>query len=118
TLAFRYLADIDDRPEAFLSLFSDGAAAQAWLDRYRARLAEPAWPAAERPADMLPAHPLHLLRHHLAQRASAAAQQGDAHGIDRLWSLLRAPYAARRDAAVYAAPPPAGAPVVSVSCSS
>ncbi len=118
TLAFRYLADIDDRPEAFLSLFSDGAAAQAWLDRYRARLAEQVWPAAERRADMLRVNPLYVLRNHLAQRAIEAAQQGDASEIDRLLSLLRDPYTERPDAAVYAAPPPAGAPVVSVSCSS
>jgi uncharacterized protein YdiU (UPF0061 family) len=53
TLAFRHLADIDERPEAFLSLFSDRSAAQAWLDRYQARLGEQAWPARERRADML-----------------------------------------------------------------
>src|SRR5690606_17065906 len=118
TLAFRHLADIDERPEAFLSLFSDRSAAQAWLDRYQARLGEQAWPARERRADMLGANPLYVLRNHLAQRAIEAAQQGDASEIDRLLSLLRDPYTERPGMQDYAMPPPADAQGIAVSCSS
>ena len=118
TLAFRHLADADEAPEAFLALFADPAAAQAWLERYRARLAAQDWDALARRADMRRANPLYVLRNHLAQRAIEAAQHGDASEIDRLLSLLRDPYTERPGMADYAAPPPTGAPAVAVSCSS
>ncbi len=118
TLAFRRLADVDAAPERFLSLFGDRAAAGAWLDRYRARLAaEEGDPAARREA-MLRANPLYVLRNHLAQRAIEAAQRGDPSEIDRLLSLLRDPCTEVPGAEDYSSPPPAGAPEIAVSCSS
>lgn len=118
TLAFRRLAEVDEAPERFLDLFEDQDAAQAWLERYRARLAEEAGDPAVRRASMLRANPLYILRNHLAQRAIEAARHGDPSEIERLLALLRDPYTERGGAEDYAAPPPAGEPEVAVSCSS
>lgn len=118
TLAFRHLAQADTAPKTWLALFSDPVAAQAWLDRYLARVADQALDAPTRRTGMDRANPLYILRNHLAQAAIEAAQNGDAGEIDRLLALLRAPYTRQADRADYAQPPPPGVPEVAVSCSS
>jgi uncharacterized protein YdiU (UPF0061 family) len=104
----------------FLDLFADRAGAQAWLNRYRARLGGEAvtqnW--QQRVAGMLGVNPLYVLRNHIAQRAIEAAEKGDFSEVERQFELLRQPFTAQPGHDAYAAAPPAGAPHLEVSCSS
>ncbi|HUG58341.1 MAG TPA: protein adenylyltransferase SelO family protein, partial [Candidimonas sp.] len=118
TLSFRALATAPEDGEAFLVGFEDRAQAQAWLDRYRQRLAQEARPVPERMAQMNGANPVYVLRNHLAQAAIEAAQKGDASEIDTLLKLLRNPYVEQAGYEAYAAKPPEHACQLEVSCSS
>jgi|Laugresbdmm110sn_2_1035109.scaffolds.fasta_scaffold01874_5 uncharacterized protein YdiU (UPF0061 family) len=104
----------------FVDLFVDRAGAQAWLNRYRARLGGEAvtqnW--QQRVAGMLGVNPLYVLRNHIAQRAIEAAEKGDFSEVERQFELLRQPFTAQPGHDAYAAAPPAGAPHLEVSCSS
>ncbi|MEI8402105.1 MAG: YdiU family protein [Alcaligenaceae bacterium] len=103
----------------FVDLFVDRAGAQAWLSRYSARLgSDPTRNWQERVAGMLAVNPLYVLRNHIAQRAIAAAEQGDFSEVQRQFELLRNPFIAQDGHEAYAAAPPAGAPHLEVSCSS
>ena len=103
----------------FVDLFVDRAGAQAWLDRYSARLgADPTQHWQERVAGMLAVNPLYVLRNHIAQQAIEAAEKGDFSEVQRQCELLRDPFTARAGLEAYAAAPPAGAPHLEVSCSS
>ena len=117
-LAFRHLAHAPQAPDAFLSLFVDRAAAQAWLARYAQRLAFDDQPAAARADAMLRANPLYVLRNHLAQRAIEAALRDDPSEIETLLMLLHDPYTERPGYEIYAEPPSPGAASVALSCSS
>jgi uncharacterized protein YdiU (UPF0061 family) len=118
TLSFRRLATARDQPEPFIDLFSDGAAAQGWLDRYRQRLARDGRADAERIREMNSANPLYVLRNHLAEEAIRAAGAGDASEIDTLLELLADPYTEKPGREAYAALPPEWACQLEVSCSS
>jgi len=103
----------------FVDLFVDRAGAQAWLSRYSARLgSDPTQNWQERVAGMLAVNPLYVLRNHIAQRAIAAAEQGDFSEVQHQYELLRNPFIAQDGQEAYAAAPPAGAPHLEVSCSS
>lgn len=103
----------------FVDLFIDPAAAEQWLVRYRERIERnPAKPGFNRIQTMLSANPLYVLRNHLAQRAIEAAQKGDVSEIERLMRVLRHPFTAHPGMQEYAAPPPAWARHIEVSCSS
>lgn len=103
----------------FVDLFVDRAGAQAWLDRYSARLgSDPTQHWQERVAGMLAVNPLYVLRNHIAQQAIEAAEKGDFSEVQRQYELLRDPFTARVGLEAYAAAPPAGAPHLEVSCSS
>ncbi|NGM87904.1 YdiU family protein [Parapusillimonas sp. SGNA-6] len=118
TLSFRRLAQAREQPEPFLELFGDRTDAQAWLGRYRVRLAREGRPDAERMRDMNAVNPLYVLRNHLAEEAIRAASAGDAGEIDTLLGLLRDPYTEQRGRESYAALPPEWACQLEVSCSS
>jgi len=92
--------------------------AEAWFRRYGERLrSENADPVARGTA-MDRVNPRYLLRTHLAQAAVTRAEAGDFSEIERLRALLADPYTERPGMEAYAAPPPAGAPQPSLSCSS
>jgi len=118
TLSFRHLATAPEAPEAFLAGFEAPEAARQWLGDYRARLARDARPVAQRRDAMNAVNPLYVLRNHLAQQAITAAQQGDAGETERLLMLLRKPFVEHENAAGYAAPAPAWARDLQLSCSS
>ncbi|NYT44863.1 YdiU family protein [Alcaligenaceae bacterium] len=118
TLSFRTLARVGSNQDAFLAHFEDRAAALAWLERYKQRLASDGRPEAERVAQMDRANPLYVLRNHLAENAIRAAAKGDAGEIDTLLDLLRDPYTERPGFEAYAAAPPEWASQLEVSCSS
>lgn len=119
TLSFRRLSEaVRGRPQPFLDLFMDREAANSWLARLHERhAAEEGAPQARADA-MDRVNPLYVLRNHLAEQAIRAAQAGDPSEIDRLWHLLRDPFAERPGHEAYAALPPDWAAGIEVSCSS
>ncbi|MBS0218398.1 MAG: YdiU family protein [Proteobacteria bacterium] len=65
---------------------------QAWLQRYRQRLADDPLDATTRRERMRAVNPKYILRNWLAQRAIERAQQGDPSGITELLEVMRHPY--------------------------
>lgn len=118
TLSFRRLARVEDDAEPFLSLFGDRAPALEWLEKYRRRLEADPRPSDERAARMDRVNPLYVLRNHLAELAIRGAHLGDVSEINTLLMLLRDPYTERDGYGDYAAPAPAWAGGLEVSCSS
>jgi len=119
SLSFRALSQVvRGNRQAFLNLYSDREGAQAWLDRYTARLASEGRSAETVAADMDAVNPLYVLRNHLAEEAIRAAASGDASEIDTLLDLLGTPCVARPGFERYSALPPDWAASLTVSCSS
>jgi hypothetical protein len=111
TLAFRRLASLERTAAA-------GAAWDAWLGRYRARLSREPRGDAARCAAMNRVNPKFVLRNYLAQQAIEAAERGDFGKIARLHAVLRAPFDEQPENEAYAQPAPESAKGLSVSCSS
>ena len=127
TLFFRALSrlpaavDAENRAKidaALRNLFADRAACDAWLDDWRARLAQTPWPDAERQAAMLAANPRYVLRNWLAEQAIRKAREHDFSEVARVLECLRRPFDEQPQFAEYAAPPPDWAGGLEVSCSS
>ena len=108
TNAFRHLCDVGagKSDDAFGALFSrDGAAVEAWLARYRARLEREPASAAVRSVAMRSANPAFIPRNHRVEEMIAAATRGDLEPMRRLQRVLASPYDDQPDAADLAAPP-------------
>ncbi len=103
-------------------LFEEPAELQAWMARYRARLAKEPAPAAERAARMNRVNPKYVLRNHLAERAISLARGDggprDFSEVERLLHCLQHPFDEQAQFERYALPPPAGSRPVQLSCSS
>jgi uncharacterized protein YdiU (UPF0061 family) len=113
TLSFRRLSRALTDAEPLRDLFIDRAALDAWLVRWRERVAR----ESHAEARMLATNPAVVLRNHLAEGAIRAAQHGDFSEIDRLLKVLSRPFdepVIPSDAAV----PPDWAQTLEVSCSS
>ncbi len=105
TLFFRALADcgsashgLDPLLPAFYSaerLQAERAALEAWLLRYRARLARDGRSELDRRRCMDAANPWFVPRNWLLQLAIERAEQGDPGGVHELLDALRTPYAAQ-----------------------
>lgn len=98
--------------------FVDRAACDAWLARWRARLAQTPWDDGTRQAAMCAASPKYVLRNWLAEGAIRKAQDGDFSEVGRLLACLRHPCDEQPEFAHYAALPPDWASGLEVSCSS
>jgi len=120
TLAWRRLADAAEGDDAPLrTLFADAAAPQAWLARWRARLALEQTVApdessaansadAARAARMRLANPFVIPRNHLVEEALAAASNDDDLGpFERLLAAVRQPFAENFETAPFGVPAPA-----------
>ena len=127
TLFFRTLSglpaavdrEIQAKTDAPLrDLFVDRAACDAWLEGWRARLAQTPWPDDERQAAMRAANPKYVLRNWLAEQAIRQAQAGDFSEVRRQLDCLRRPFDEQPEYAAYAALPPDWANGLAVSCSS
>ena len=127
TLFFRALsrlpAAVDPEKQAKIDaplrdLFIDRAAADAWLARWRARLAQTPWPDAERQSAMLASNPKYVLRNWLAEVAIRKAKEKDFSEVANLLRCLRNPFAEQPEFEHYAALPPDWARGLEVSCSS
>lgn len=103
---------------ALRDLFVDRAACDAWLHRWRARLARTPWADAERQAAMLAVNPKYVLRNWLAEAAIRQAKEKDFSGVERLLTCLRRPHDEQPSFESYAALPPDWASGLEVSCSS
>ena len=103
TLTFRRLADAADGDAAGVrSLFADGAAFDAWLERWRDRLAGEEAPAAA----MRTVNPIFIPRNHLVEAALAAAvERGDFQPFEALLGVLARPFDDDPALALYATPP-------------
>ena len=99
TLAFRRLADA---PADLPALFAVPAAAEAWLGRWRARVAEEPG-AAEA---MRAANPVYVPRNHLVEEAIAAAVERDDLGpFEALLEVVARPFEVQAGRERYAMPP-------------
>lgn len=96
TRTFRALSELSDQPgeadQGFLAEFSDHQAANGWLARWRGRLVFESRPGADRSAAMRAVNPAFIARNHQVQRAIDAAYDVDYAPIDRLLTVLRAPF--------------------------
>ena len=102
TLFFRGLSRLDPHDPSLRPMeaaFYDpakreasGAAFDAWLRRYAARLGGDPLDAAARRARMDGANPKFVLRNYLAQQAIDRAEGGDPSGIHELLDVMRRPY--------------------------
>jgi uncharacterized protein YdiU (UPF0061 family) len=97
---------------------ADVAAFDAWVAVYRARLRQEQSDDVERATRMNRVNPKYVLRNHLAQGAIEKAQGGDYAEIETLRVLLSRPFDEQPQLERYAAPPPADATRIEVSCSS
>jgi serine/tyrosine/threonine adenylyltransferase len=121
TLLFRALGAVarDSNEGAPLrDRFVDRERFDRWLDGYRAHLRASARDDAVRRPAMLATNPKYVLRNYLAQVAIEKAEQGDYSEIERLLTVLRAPFEEHPQLAHYAEPPPEWADNIQVSCSS
>jgi len=109
TLAWRRLADAAVGDEARLrALFADPQAADAWLVRWRQRLAREETPASGRAAQMRSVNPWVIPRNHRVEEALAGASDaGDLAPFERLLAALHRPYDDMPQHAAYAEPAPA-----------
>lgn len=117
TLAWRHLAHAAEGHEAPLrALFTDRDALDAWLVRWRDRLAAidaaggPG--AALRAARMRRVNPWIIPRNHQVEAALAAATDGDLAPFERLLAVLQRPFDETPDNAAYAEPAPAAVTAV------
>ena len=108
TLTFRRLSDAAAGGEGEASLralFSDAGELDAWLLRWRARLAEEVGLGSARRAAMQQVNPLFIPRNHRVEEAIRAALMGDQKPFDTLVEVLQRPFDDRPEHAAYAAPP-------------
>ncbi|RYF41187.1 MAG: YdiU family protein [Comamonadaceae bacterium] len=109
TLGWRGLCNAaagDDAP--LLALFTNTAALQAWLARWRARCEADGVGAGEGRAErMRRTNPWLIARNHRVEEALAAATQGELGPFQRLMAALAHPYDENPEFADYAEPAPA-----------
>jgi serine/tyrosine/threonine adenylyltransferase len=116
TLTFRALSDA---PATLLrERFIDRTGFDAWWADWQARLQQDGAPEATWRARMRRTNPAFVLRNHLAQAAIDAATQGDVSELRGLLKVLQHPFDDAAAGVRYAAPAPASAPAIEVSCSS
>jgi uncharacterized protein YdiU (UPF0061 family) len=114
TLAWRRLADAAAGDEAPLrALFTDAAALDPWLDRWKTRAARTndstsPQSSIDRANAMRTVNPIIIARNHRVEEALTAASQHDDLGpFQRLLAAVRQPYVESAERAAYAEPAPA-----------
>ncbi len=111
TLTFRRLGDAAADPSAdarVRALFQESPEAfDAWLPRWRERLAREPQDAAGRRAAMHAANPIYIPRNHRVELALAAAAEREDHApFEELVAVLAKPFEERPGLEAYAEPPP------------
>ncbi len=120
TLAFRHLSDaiVADADDTGLRQhFDQTADLEAWLPRWRSRLAAEPMELAERKALMNGVNPLFIPRNHRIEEAiSAAVTEQDFAPFHRLVDVLARPFDEQPDHADYAVPPRPDERVMATFC--
>ena len=104
--------------EALAAEVAQKEAAEAWLRRYRERLAREGRDEARRMADMQAVNPCYVLRNYLAELAITDANQGDTARLEDLLRVVQNPFRPRPGWEAYAGEAPAWGRCLSISCSS
>ncbi len=94
----------------------DGDGFDAWLPRWRARLAQERDDPAASVAALHVANPAVIARNHRVEAAIVAAKQGDLAPFDGLLAAVRRPFAADADALPWMTPPTPGERVLQTFC--
>jgi len=97
-------------------LFSEPSGFDAWMVDYLRALKQQDLKCSAQ--EMLSTNPKFVLRNHLCEIAIRQAKTGDFSEIERLLTVLRAPFDEHPDMASYADHPPAWAQSIEISCSS
>lgn len=118
TQSFRTLADAAAGNDLKLKArFDEPQALEAWLPRWRARLAREPQSAAERVAMMKAANPLYIPRNHKVEEALAAAtEEGDLGPFNALLAVVTKPFDEQPGREAYAEPAPLGGPRYRTFC--
>jgi uncharacterized protein YdiU (UPF0061 family) len=120
TLFFRRLADVqaeDSDAEPLRALFVDPTQCDAWLPRWRQRLAVEPQDAAERRAAMRAVNPAYIPRNHRVEAViRAAVDQGDFSPFEELNRVLAQPFDDQPEFLRYAQPPEAFERVIRTFC--
>lgn len=110
TLCFYTLSQLADEPEDqfsdFYALFSDTAGLQAWLQRWRERLASEGSQVADRQTQMQAVNPVYIPRNHQMEKAIRAAEDHNDFSVfyDFL-AVLETPYVRQKGKEHYMQPP-------------
>ena len=106
TLTFRRLADTPVGDEAGLrALFTDSTGLDAWLQRWRSRLA--AQDPAGMTASLRAVNPLFIPRNHLVEAAlKSAVEEADYGPFEELLAVVSRPFEERPGLEDYAGPAP------------
>ncbi|CAN5171902.1 YdiU family protein [soil metagenome] len=124
TSVFRALADLSTMPSGVSAdaklrdLFLDRQAIDAWLVRWRERLAMESRDDGARRAAMNAVNPRYVLRNWMAEQAIRDAREGDHDELRRLQQCLSDPFTEVPAFEQYARLPPDWARDLEVSCSS
>ena len=109
TLVFRLLCDAAGGPEGDTGvrmLFADPGSFDEWAGKWRDRLAQEGGEPTERRSAMRAANPAFIPRNHLVEEAIVAAvNDGDFSALERLLSVVSAPYEDHPAFRRYADPP-------------
>jgi uncharacterized protein YdiU (UPF0061 family) len=109
TLTFRRLCDAAQNGEAdagLRALFADPSAPDAWIGKWRSRLAREPQAAAAHAAAMRQVNPAYIPRNHRIEQAiTAAVESGDFSPFAEFLEVLSRPYEARKDREDYANAP-------------
>lgn len=118
TLAFRNLGKVmEGKQEAFISLFSDGDKAEAWIADWKKLLNNKNIPHTEALKIMNQANPAYIPRNHQVEKAiSAAVENSDFSIAERLLDVLKHPYKERPEFLEYTSPPEATEKVYQTFC--
>ena len=122
SLFFRRLAELQCDTSAgdtsIRDLFMDREAFDHWAVKYRQRLQEEGSDDGKRKQAMNRVNPKYILRNYMAQIAIEKADANDFSEIEKLMTILQAPFDEHPEMEIYAGYPPAWAEQISVSCSS
>ena len=109
TLTFRYLCDAagpSEGEDRLRSLFAGQPdALDAWLGKWRARMAPEECTAHERREGMRAANPMFIARNHRVEEALAAATSGFYGPFEKLLEVLERPFDDQPENSAYADPP-------------
>ncbi|HEX4241253.1 MAG TPA: YdiU family protein [Steroidobacteraceae bacterium] len=116
TLTFRGLSELGVGA-GIGGLFANAAGFEAWLERWRARLARDPTSPAERADRMRAVNPVYIPRNHrIEQVITAAVEHGDFAPFEAMAAALARPYEERAGLEKYAQPPSRAERVTKTFC--